>query len=770
MKKNLLKKAAIVGFIFVAFMTTTASAFTAVSSGNWSSATTWGGVAPGATVSNQDIVIPSGLTVTFDTDVNFSGLLNSFTVNGTLSSSSSNSLTIAQGTFAGAGTVTINRIRFTGLLATMSYTGNMTVHHFDNTASILSIASSVSVTDTLDLDGGSITLAAGANLAMMMNGTILVNAGTLAISGGVFNASNNYNVVYIGASKTSGVEINSTHLNDLIVSLNDNTQSVTLGGSMTVNGVAHVNAGMLNFNGQHLTINSDLIIAAGAMLTSNTTSDLTINGNSSIANGLVFSSGSAMSDFEINHSGSVNVKLMSALNIAGNLTLTNGGLALETGSILTMNAASTVRIGSGSIVANGGGFVGTAAYNVDYMGAAASTGLEVSGSGLNDVSLHLTTATDRVSLTSDVAMSGALDMQSGQLQISGYKLTVNGTLNSNSNSVFVGNSSAELILNLSASVNDTLYFNTGAGNDILSKLTVNAGTASTVYLGTELQIGTELVLTSGKLDLGESNLMLQSAATITGYSSTRYIVTSGNGKLQIHINTSAPYVIFPVGTTTGYSPAAIQQTGAGTAGEFMVSAMPGVYSNGTTGWNSAVHNGRVVNRTWQIIPSGGMVVNSNLKLGWATSDEVNGFDRTNSYIAGYNTSWDTAPFTAAVAGTMNGNDYETERMAVTSASGNDYAVADSSASITLGIDENQTEVTILLYPNPSTDVINVQTDHAADTYQYEIIDITGKTLNAATNKNTVNTFDVKNLSKGYYFIKATNLTNKQVITKRFIKS
>ncbi len=770
MKKNLLKRAAIVGFIFAAFMTTTASAFTAVTSGNWSSATTWGGVAPGSTVSNQDISIPSGITVTFDTDVNFSGLLNSFTVNGTLSSSSTNSLTMAQGAFAGAGTVNIDRIRFTGLLATMSYTGTMMVHHFENTAAILSIASSVSVNDTLNLDGGSITLTTGANLTMMMNGTILVNGGTLAVSGGVFNGSNDYNVVYIGASKTSGVEINGTHLNNLYVSLSDNTQSLTVGSDMMINGIAHVNTGALNFNGRHLTINSDLIIAAGAMLTSNATSNLTINGNGAIPNGLVFSSASALSNFEINHSGSVNVKLMSGLNIAGDLTLTDGGFSLETGSTLTMNAASTIQIGSGSIISNGGGFVGTAAYNVDYMGAAASTGVELSGSGLNNVSLHLTVTTDRVSLTNDLTMSGALDMQSGQLQISGYKLTLNGTINQNSNSVFVGNSSAELALNLTTSTNDTLYFNTGAGNDVLSRLTLNTGASSTIYLGTEMQIGTELLLTSGKIDLGENNLLLQSAAVITGYNSAKYIVTSGNGKLQMHINTSAPYVTFPVGTTTGYSPAAIQQTGAGTAGEFMVSTMPGVYSNGTTGWNSATSNGKVVNRTWEIIPSGGMVVNSNLKLGWATADEVNGFDRTNSYIAGYNTSWDTAPFMAAVAGTMNGNNYETERMAVTSAAGNDFAVADSAASITLGIDENQTAVTILLYPNPSTDVINVQTDHAADTYQYEIIDITGKTLNAATNKNTVNTFNVSNLSKGYYFIKATNLTNKQVITKRFIKS
>ena len=78
-------------------------AFTAVVDGNWSDAATWGGVAPSGNVSNQDIIIPSGIDVDLDIDVSFSGLLNNFTVDGTLTSSTGKQLSIQLGTFNGSG-------------------------------------------------------------------------------------------------------------------------------------------------------------------------------------------------------------------------------------------------------------------------------------------------------------------------------------------------------------------------------------------------------------------------------------------------------------------------------------------------------------------------------------------------------------------------------------------------------------------------------------------------------------------------------------------
>src|ERR1044072_2199466 len=67
-------------------------AFTAVTSGLWSNAATWGGVGPGSTVTAQDIIIPTGITVDMDVNVVFNGEVNSFSVNGTLMSTGNHDL------------------------------------------------------------------------------------------------------------------------------------------------------------------------------------------------------------------------------------------------------------------------------------------------------------------------------------------------------------------------------------------------------------------------------------------------------------------------------------------------------------------------------------------------------------------------------------------------------------------------------------------------------------------------------------------------------
>src|SRR5258708_21130112 len=86
------------GLLLVAFMLVNimlyGATFTAATNGSWSVSTTWvGGVAPSFTTSDQ-IVIPSGITVTLDNNVAVSGVLSSLTINGMLSSTSNMSLTI----------------------------------------------------------------------------------------------------------------------------------------------------------------------------------------------------------------------------------------------------------------------------------------------------------------------------------------------------------------------------------------------------------------------------------------------------------------------------------------------------------------------------------------------------------------------------------------------------------------------------------------------------------------------------------------------------
>jgi len=117
----------------------------------------------------------------------------------------------------------------------------------------------------------------------------------------------------------------------------------------------------------------------------------------------------------------------------------------------------------------------------------------------------------------------------------------------------------------------------------------------------------------------------------------------------------------------------------------------------------------VVNKTWEIDAGVGVTVNMNLKLGWVAADEVNGFNRTLSYISHYMTNWDMYLSSAAVSGANN--TYETTRTGITSLS--PFAVVDTSALLST---ENIVRTGISIYPNPTVDFITLETGDVHGTY------------------------------------------------------
>lgn len=87
-------------------------------------------------------------------------------------------------------------------------------------------------------------------------------------------------------------------------------------------------------------------------------------------------------------------------------------------------------------------------------------------------------------------------------------------------------------------------------------------TGGGVQLGSPLTVTGTLNLESNKLYLGTSNLTLASGAAITNANSSRYIVTNNSptsGRLIRTVNTTE--VLFPVGVDASYSPVAVNNAG-----------------------------------------------------------------------------------------------------------------------------------------------------------------------------------------------------------------
>jgi len=319
-----------------------ATTFTAVASGNFSSAATWGGAAPPQMVSTDVIVIPSNLTVTLDQSVTFNGLLASLVVNGTLSSAQNEDIVLQLGTFSGSGTINVDSMSL-GLSSGFGFTGTINADKFTSIGVNMSSSANVNISGSLYLASGILNLAAG-NVMMAANSTVIVSGGSLMQSGGALNLTNAYSVKYMGSSNTTaGFELSGAGLKDIDISVVQGA-SVMLSSDLEINGMLMLHSGMLDLNGNDLTFmaDGDLMASGGGMITSSSASSIVINATNGLAGTLMFSTGgNTMNNLTINlgNSGS-DVMLGGDIVVDGTLSLQSGRLDAGMYDVMLSSGAS----------------------------------------------------------------------------------------------------------------------------------------------------------------------------------------------------------------------------------------------------------------------------------------------------------------------------------------------------------------------------------------------------------------------------------------------
>ena len=87
-------------------------------------------------------------------------------------------------------------------------------------------------------------------------------------------------------------------------------------------------------------------------------------------------------------------------------------------------------------------------------------------------------------------------------------------------------------------------------------------------------------------------------------------------------------------------------------------------------------------------------------------------------------------------------------------------------SVTLGISENKL-LSFEMYPNPVSDVLNIQLPTGTDKAEVGVYDYTGRLVSTKTISSNDSTLDVQNISKGIYILRVT--TNTKIGVQRFIK-
>ncbi|HEY6504402.1 MAG TPA: hypothetical protein VIZ28_10545 [Chitinophagaceae bacterium] len=193
---------------------------------------------------------------------------------------------------------------------------------------------------------------------------------------------------------------------------------------------------------------------------------------------------------------------------------------------------------------------------------------------------------------------------------------------------------------------------------------------SNVNLTANAMIGTSLSFINGKLILNTSDLRLDATiASITGSSSSRYIVTNGTGRLMKR-SLGASAFVFPVGySVTEFNPLTIANSG--TVDTIGVRCLQNVLDQGLTG--SPV-TADFANNSWVVTEATANGSNLALTGEWTGSDELSNFNRIKSGIARYNTGtdWDL-PSSNVIAASGSGP-YNRSRTGITSTGV--FAIAD----------------------------------------------------------------------------------------------
>lgn len=631
---------------------------------------------------------------------------------------------------------------------------------------------------TVNLMSGGLTLSSD----LTENGTLTLTSGDLvlnnhnlsfgansdfAISGsGGINTTSGSNISVMSSTSLSGAirfanSYNTVH--NFTLNMGSSNNSVSLGSALNIAGTLTLTMGDLILNNNDLTFatTGDFASSGSGNINSSMGSNITIMSANTLSGALRFSAtGNTVNNFTLDMGSSSNIATLGTnVYLNGTLTLTLGTLIIPAG--VTVTYGQNILFGSSSALtvngtfasANGAALIMTAgtlsgggSILADSIVLGMTSGFNFTGALTTNILTSLGTSQ---SAAATVNISHNLDVNAGTLNIAAGSLTMaaNSNINMNGGTISLSGSGTigltnayNVVYNGSSSSSVGVEI-TGSG---LNNLTLNLSSGS-LYVSSNPTINGTLSLNSGLLDIGSGNISIAAGGSISGGSSSSYVVTGNGGSLVMNLaaGSSATY---PVGTMLNFAPAVVTANSGSVNSNIGVMAMDSVFAHGSGGTNLSVTQS-VVNATWFLSSTATSGLDLNLQLMWSANMELNGFNRSNSYISHYtNGSWDA---NAVASATTSGSMYAMSRNNITSLS--PFAVADNNANLDVAVNNvaSNNATDMVLYPNPTTGTLYFNTSLEPE-FAF-IFDIGGHLLKTALVKDK-NHLSVSELPAGLYNI------------------
>ena len=213
------------------------------------------------------------------------------------------------------------------------------------------------------------------------------------------------------------------------------------------------------------------------------------------------------------------------------------------------------------------------------------------------------------------------------LDLGGFELTItddfdnDGTFTHSNGKIIFGGNKAEQVIKGDSEIDFyALEINKSGGKVILNK---------------NVDVENVFTLTDGFLDLDDDTLNITASGSISGGSSTSFIVADGDDCLkQRSLGTGfrTGNIIFPVGTdTASYTPVTLNNSG--TSDDFCVNVCQGIYEDGAC--SGTAFDSKVVNKTWNVDPVTGTGLDVEMTLQWNDADMTGDYDLSAAYVAHY---------------------------------------------------------------------------------------------------------------------------------------
>ncbi len=194
------------------------------------------------------------------------------------------------------------------------------------------------------------------------------------------------------------------------------------------------------------------------------------------------------------------------ITVEQTLNLTAGTLSTVTGGSLALANNGTIIVSGGLLAAGAGGTVSlTNNYNVTYNTASSIAGIELTGSGLQNVTIN-PGAANTVTLATNLTVNGTLALTSGVLIVAANNLTLNGTIASVGTGSITTTALSNISINSAGGTTDALTFSglTSAVNN----LTVNVGAGNQAHIAGNVDVNGTLQLNSGALNFSGADLTI----------------------------------------------------------------------------------------------------------------------------------------------------------------------------------------------------------------------------------------------------------------------